>query len=137
MHPVEQPPAVEPVDDDFPLHLTTGRTAMQYQSGAQTRRVPELVAATPRAFVELHPHLAEQLGVLDGERVRVSTRRGQAWLRARVSDAIRADTVFVPFHWAGKQRANSLTSAALDPVSGMPSFKLCAARIDRVAEAVR
>ncbi|MFP5220345.1 MAG: molybdopterin oxidoreductase family protein [Actinomycetes bacterium] len=137
MVPVEQPPAVEPVDDQFPLHLTTGRVAMQYQSGAQTRRIAELAAAAPGAFVELHPHLAERLGVEDGERVQVSTRRGAAWLHARISDAIRADTVFVPFHWAGKQRANSLTSAALDPVSRMPSFKVCAARIDRVAEAVR
>jgi len=110
---------------------------MQYQSGAQTRRIAELAAAAPQAFVELHPHLAERLGVADGERVQVSTRRGTAWLQARVSDAIRADTVFVPFHWAGKQRANSLTSDALDPVSRMPSFKVCAARIDRVAEAVR
>ncbi|HWH29524.1 MAG TPA: molybdopterin-dependent oxidoreductase, partial [Mycobacteriales bacterium] len=137
MSPVEQRDAVEPVDDEYPLHLTTGRVAMQYQSGAQTRRIAELAAAAPQAFVELHPHLAERLGVADGERVRVSTRRGTAWLQARVSDAIRADTVFVPFHWAGKQRANSLTSDALDPVSRMPSFKVCAARIDRVAEAVR
>ena len=137
MSPVEQRDAVEPVDDEYPLHLTTGRVAMQYQSGAQTRRIAELAAAAPQAFVELHPHLAERLGVADGERVQVSTRRGTAWLQARVSDAIRADTVFVPFHWAGKQRANSLTSDALDPVSRMPSFKVCAARIDRVAEAVR
>ena len=70
--------------------------------------------------------------------MRVSTRRGDAFLRVRISDGIRPDTVFVPFHWAGKQRANSLTSRALDPVSRMPSFKVCAARIDRLhAEAAR
>ena len=137
MHAVDQPASLEPLDDDFPVHLTTGRVALQYQSGAQTRRVAELRDAAPRAFVELHPHLAEQLGVLDGERVRVSTRRGAAWLNARVTDTIRADTLFVPFHWAGKQRANSLTSDALDPISRMPAFKVCAARIDRLVEAVR
>lgn len=129
---VDQPEPTEPVDADFPLHLTTGRVAMQYQSGAQTRLVPALAEAAPSAFVEMHPHLAEQLGVTDGERVKVSTRRGQAWLRTRVSDGIRSDTVFVPFHWAGKQRANSLTDATLDPVSKMPGFKVCAARIDRL-----
>jgi assimilatory nitrate reductase catalytic subunit len=129
---VDQPEAAEPVDDEFPLHLTTGRVAMQYQSGAQTRLIPSLAAAAPRAFVELHPHLAEQLGVDDGERVRVSTRRGEAWLRTRVTDTVRADTVFVPFHWAGKQRVNSLTDDRLDPVSRMPAFKVCAARIDRL-----
>jgi assimilatory nitrate reductase catalytic subunit len=110
---------------------------MQYQSGAQTRRIAALDDAAPHAFVELHPHLAERLGVSDGERVKVSTRRGEAWLRTRLTDAIRADTVFVPFHWGGKQRANSLTDDRLDPVSKMPAFKVCAARIDRLVEAVR
>ncbi len=136
-HPVDQPAPAEPVDDAWPLHLTTGRVALQYQSGAQTRRVPALTDAAPHAFVEVHPRLAERLEVADGERVRVSTRRGEAYLRVRLSTAIREDTVFVPFHWAGKQRANSLTSRALDPVSRMPSFKVCAARLDRLAEGAR
>jgi len=135
---VDQPEPTEPVDEEFPLHLTTGRVALQYQSGAQTRRVAALEEAAPHAFVELHPFLAERLGVEDGERVRVSTRRGEAWLRARVTESIRPDTVFVPFHWAGKQRANSLTDPQLDPMSKMPSFKVCAARLDRlVSEAAR
>jgi assimilatory nitrate reductase catalytic subunit len=117
------------VSNAYPLRLTTGRVAMQYQSGAQTRRI----AALPGdAFVELHEDLAAQLGVLNGERVKVSTVRGEAWLTAKVTDAIRPDTVFVPFHWAGKKRANSLTGDWLDPISKMPAFKLCAARVDRV-----
>ncbi len=134
---VDQPLAAEPVCGDYPLHLTTGRVAMQYQSGAQTRRVKALADAAPRAFVEMHPHLAESLGVTEGERVRVSTRRGEAWLRTRITDTVRSDTVFVPFHWAGKQRANSRTDDRLDPVSKMPAFKVCAARVDRLVEAAR
>jgi assimilatory nitrate reductase catalytic subunit len=134
---VRQPASVEPVDEDFPLLLTTGRVTAQYQSGAQTRRIDALTDAAPAAFVELHPFLAERLEVADGERVRVSTRRGEALVRARLTDTIRQDTVFVPFHWAGRQRANLLTSDALDPVSRMPAFKVCAARIDRVAEVAR
>ena len=134
---VDQPEPAEPVTAGYPLHLTTGRVAMQYQSGAQTRRVKALSDAAPSAFVEMHPHLAEQLGVEDGERVRVSTRRGEAWLRTRITDTVRSDTVFVPFHWAGKQRANSLTDDRLDPVSKMPAFKVCAARVDRLVEAAR
>jgi assimilatory nitrate reductase catalytic subunit len=127
--PVDQPEEAEPVSDAYPLRLTTGRVAMQYQSGAQTRRI----AALPGdAFVELHEDLAAQLGVLNGERVKVSTVRGEAWLMAKVTDAIRPDTVFVPFHWAGKKRANSLTGDWLDPISKMPAFKACAARLDRV-----
>ena len=132
-----QPAQAEPVDEAFPLLLTTGRVAMQYQSGAQTRRIDVLNETAPHAFVELHPFLATRLGVADGERVRVSSRRGEALLRARVTDTIREDTVFVPFHWAGRQRGNLLTSDALDPTSRMPSFKVCAARVDRLAEAAR
>ncbi|MGI8537667.1 MAG: molybdopterin oxidoreductase family protein, partial [Mycobacteriales bacterium] len=135
--PVQQPAQAEPVSEAFPLLLTTGRVAAHYQSGAQTRRIDALVDTAPAAFVELHPFLAARLDVTDNERVRVSTPRGEAFLRARVSDTIRPDTVFVPFHWAGRQRANLLTSDALDPTSKMPAFKVCAARIDRVPEAVR
>jgi assimilatory nitrate reductase catalytic subunit len=134
---VEQPPTAEPVDADWPLVLTTGRVTAQYQSGAQTRRIDALNDAAPVPYVELHPYLAERLEVADGERVRVSTRRGAALLRTRVTDTLRPDTVFVPFHWAGKGRANLLTSDALDPTSRMPAFKACAARIDRLPEAVR
>ncbi|MEX2291955.1 MAG: molybdopterin oxidoreductase family protein [Mycobacteriales bacterium] len=135
--PVEQPDPVEPVDANWPLLLTTGRVAAHYQSGAQTRRIDALNHTTPAPFVEVHPFLAERLEVQDGERVRVSTRRGEAVVRARLTDTLRPDTVFVPFHWAGRGRANLLTSDALDPVSKMPSFKTCAARIDRLVEAAR
>jgi len=125
---VDQPDDVEPVSEAFPFRLTTGRVAMQYQSGAQTRRI----AALPgEAFVELHEDAAARLGIADGERVRVTTPRGTAFLAARVTDAIRPDTLFVPFHWAGRRRANTLTGDWLDPVSRMPQFKACAARVER------
>jgi assimilatory nitrate reductase catalytic subunit len=64
--------------------------------------------------------------------VRLVTRRGSAVFRARVTDEITPGTVFVPFHWAGRSGANSLTDARLDPVSGMPEFKACAVRLERV-----
>ncbi|MER7585064.1 molybdopterin oxidoreductase family protein [Kitasatospora sp. NPDC097691] len=124
-------PAGEEPDEEYPLFLTTGRVLSQYQSGAQTRRVGELNAAAPGPFVELHPRLAERLGIADGEPVAVTSRRGRAVAPARITDAIRPDTVFMPFHWAGAGRANSLTNPALDPVSRMPEFKLCAVRVER------
>ena len=65
-------------------------------------------------------------GVTDGAMVRVSSRRGAAVVRARLVESIRHDTVFIPFHWAGEGRANLLTNPALDPVSRMPEFKVCA-----------
>ncbi|WP_045863506.1 molybdopterin oxidoreductase family protein [Streptomyces sp. WMMB 714] len=126
-------PAAEETDAQYPLLLTTGRVLAQYQSGAQTRRVPELNSAAPGPFVELHPQLAGQLGVLDGDRVAVVSRRGRAVAPARVTRDIRPDTVFMPFHWHGEGRANTLTNPALDPASRMPEFKVCAVRLETAA----
>jgi assimilatory nitrate reductase catalytic subunit len=123
-----RPPAEEP-SADYPLHLTTGRVLAQYQSGAQTRRIAPLAAAAPHAFVEVHPELAEELSIVDGEPVRVVSRRGTAELPARVVDTIRPDTVFAPFHWPG---VNALTNDALDPTSRMPEFKVCAVRVEKL-----
>ncbi len=127
--PVTHRGTAEPTDDDYPLHLTTGRVLAQYQSGAQTRRIKELGDTGP--FVELHPMLASRLGIADAEPVAVSTRRGSMVAPAKVSTAIRPDTIFVPFHWVG---ANQLTNDALDPASRMPEFKVCAASITSVRE---
>lgn len=127
--PVEHRPPEEDIDREYPLYLTTGRVLAHYQSGAQTRRIPALNAVVPEVFVELHPDLAERLEVAPGERLRVVGRRGAAEGVARVNPAIRPDSVFMPFHWAG---ANLLTNPALDPVSGMPEFKVCAVRLERV-----
>jgi assimilatory nitrate reductase catalytic subunit len=131
MVPVEHRGPVERPCVDYPLHLTTGRVLAHYQSGAQTRRVPALVDAAPEAFVELHPDLAVRLGVDDGSTVRVTSRRGSAVAKVRVCGTIRRDTVFMPFHWAGAARANLLTNPALDPISRMPEFKVCAVRVDK------
>ncbi|MFI5801689.1 molybdopterin oxidoreductase family protein [Streptomyces sp. NPDC051561] len=128
---VSHRPAAEEPDADYPLHLTTGRVLAQYQSGAQTRRTPELNSAAPGPFVELHPRLAARLGVLEGELVAVTSRRGRATAPARVTGHIRPDTVFMPFHWAGEGRANSLTNPALDPTSRMPEFKTCAVKVEK------
>ncbi|MFM9369674.1 molybdopterin oxidoreductase family protein [Streptomyces sp. Da 82-17] len=129
--PVAHRAAAEEPDAEYPVLLTTGRVVAQYQSGAQTRRVAELNAAVPGPFVELHPQLAARIGVADGEAVRVVSRRGEATAPARVTRTIRPDTVFMPFHWPGEGRANSLTNPALDPVSRMPEFKVCAVRLER------
>ncbi|MGK5520809.1 molybdopterin oxidoreductase family protein [Micromonospora sp. URMC 107] len=131
-HAVEHRPAAEEVCAEYPLHFTTGRVLAQYQSGTQTRRVAALRRAAPDAFVELHPDLAGRLGIGDGEPVRVVSRRGELRAPARLSTAIRPDTVFAPFHWGGAARANSVTNDAVDPVSGMPEFKICAVRLERV-----
>jgi assimilatory nitrate reductase catalytic subunit len=126
--PVHHRPAAEEVDEDYPVYLSTGRVLAHYQSGAQTRRIAPLVKAAPEPYVELHPDLAEQLDISAGDVVRVTSKRGEAKAVARISDAIRRDTVFMPFHWEG---ANRLTNPALDPTSRMPEFKVCAVRVER------
>ncbi|MCX4630006.1 molybdopterin oxidoreductase family protein [Streptomyces sp. NBC_01443] len=132
--PVSHRDAAEIPDAEYPVLLTTGRVVAQYQSGAQTRRVDELNAAAPGAFVELHPRLASRIGVVDGAPLAVVSRRGRAVAPARITDTIRADTVFMPFHWPGEGRANSLTNPALDPISRMPEFKVCAVRVEPAQE---
>ncbi|WP_374983251.1 molybdopterin oxidoreductase family protein [Streptomyces fradiae] len=128
--PVTHRAAAEETDAEYPVVLTTGRVVSQYQSGAQTRRVAELNAAAPGPFVELHPRLAERVGVAEGDPVAVVSRRGRAVAPARITAGIRPDTVFMPFHWPGEGRANTLTNPALDPTSRMPEFKVCAVRLE-------
>jgi len=129
--PVRHRAVAEETDAEYPIYLTTGRVLAHYQSGAQTRLIDALVKASPDAFVEMAPDLAIRLGLADGELVRVVSRRGTATGRATVTEAIRPDTVFMPFHWGGDGRANSLTNPALDPTSKMPEFKVCAVRLEK------
>jgi len=124
---VEHRPAAEEPCADYPLYLTTGRVLTQYQSGAQTRRIARLPGS---AFIELHPDLAQRLGISPDQVVRLTSRRGSVEAPARITETIRPDTVFMPFHFAGTQRANSLTGDALDPTSRMPEFKVCAVRLE-------
>ena len=132
-HAIEHRGPAEPPCNEFPLILTTGRVMGHYQSGAQTRRIPELAAAEPAAFAEMHPDTARQHGVQAGDTVDLTTRRGSARMAARLTRDIRRDTIFVPFHWGGEGSANRLTIAALDPVSRIPEYKACAVRMDRAA----
>ncbi|AOS62671.1 molybdopterin oxidoreductase family protein [Actinoalloteichus hymeniacidonis] len=128
--PVDHRGAAEPTDAEFPLVLTTGRVLAQYQSGAQTRLIPELNAAAGEAHVEVHPDTATRAGLSDGMLARVRSRRGEMLARVRCIASMQLDVVFLPFHFAETQRANLLTNPVLDPVSRMPDFKVCAARLD-------
>ena len=101
-HAVPYREPAEVVDDDYPIWLTTGRVVSQYLSGTQTRRIGGLVAQYPAPLCEMHPRLAAQLGVVDGDLVTVSSRRGSMTLPAHVVNTIRPDTVFIPYHWAGE-----------------------------------
>jgi len=127
---------VEAHDAAFPLTLTTGRVREHYLSGTQTRRVARLLAAVPDPIVELHPTLAARFGIADGDRVRITSRRGSVDLAAKLSNDIRAETLFASFHWGGTQTLNDLTDTAVDPISAMPGFKSAAVRIAKISTTV-
>jgi assimilatory nitrate reductase catalytic subunit len=130
--PVDHSGPAEPPDAEFPLQATTGRVLAHYQSGAQTRLVPELVAAVPDVFVEVHPDTARRAGLADGDLAAVASRRGEVRARVRCVPSLRPDLVFLPFHFPGAGRANLVTNPALDPASRMPEFKVCAVRLSTV-----
>jgi assimilatory nitrate reductase catalytic subunit len=127
--PVEWRPAAEEPDEEYPVVLTTGRVVAHYLSGTQTRRIGGLVDQTPQPYCEMHPRLAEKLGVADGDFVRVESRRGAVVVRAMVVKTIRPDTVFIPYHWPLDRSANLATVWAIDPVSQIPEYKICAVRV--------
>jgi assimilatory nitrate reductase catalytic subunit len=127
--PVDHVEAAELPDEAYPLRATTGRVLAHYQSGAQTRHVAELTAVEPEAFVEVHPDTAARAGLASGAWAQVTSRRGTVRARVRCVPTLRPDTVFLPFHFAADGAANLLTNPALDPVSRMPEFKVCAVRL--------
>ena len=87
-----------------------------------------LVDAQPEPRVQVHPRLAARLGIAEGGALLLESRRGQVIFKTSVTADVRPDTLFAPFHWGGKAAANILTMPALDPVSRMPEFKVCAVR---------
>lgn len=130
--PVDHRGPAEPPDAEYPVQLTTGRVMQHYQSGAQTRNVPELLAAVPDVYLEVHPDTAARAGLADGALAAVVSRRGRMEARVRCVASMRIDLVFLPFHFPGTGRANLLTNPALDPTSRMPEFKVCAVRLEPV-----
>ncbi len=124
-------PPAEEVDDEYPIILTTGRVVSQFLSGTQTRRIGPLVDQYPEPRIELHPQLAQKLGINDGDWATVESRRGAVTLKAQIVRTIRPDVVFVPYHWAGRKSINRLTIAAQDPISKIPEYKVCAVRLKK------
>ncbi len=126
-------PPTEDTDAEFPVILTTGRVISHFLSGTQTRRIGPLVSQYPEPRVELHPKLAEKLGLKNDDWTVIESRRGKIVLRAHVVATIRPDTVFIPYHWPGDRSANRLTIAAQDPISKIPEYKVCAVRLRKAA----
>jgi formate dehydrogenase alpha subunit len=128
--PVRYTPPAEEISAGFPLVLTTGRVAVHHNAGSMTRRSPSLMERAPELFVEIHPTDAAQLGITEGETVAVTTARGNATAKARITDKVRSGAAFMPFHFSG---TNQLTMDALDAEAKIPEFKVAASSIGKVS----
>jgi len=128
--PLKYKPSMELPDDDYPLILTTGRSLLHFHTGTMTRKVKGLNILRSEELVEINPRDASALGIADGERVRVVSRRGAVVAKVRVTDASPVGVVFMTFHFA-ESPTNQLTNPALDPVAKIPEFKVCAVRIEK------
>lgn len=120
----------EPVDKDFPFVLTTGRVLEHWHTATMTMKAPELRRAQPEAFVEINPVDAEKMNIKTGDMIKLTSRRGEVTVRARVIDTVRPGLVFVPMHfYEDNELINRVTIDAYDPVSRQPEFKVCAVKV--------
>jgi len=129
--PLEYKPPKELPDDEYPLILTTGRSLFHWHTGTVSRKVAGLNEFMGEGLVEISPADAKALGISDGETVKVSSRRGEITAKARVTGVSQPGVVFMTFHFA-ESPANMLTNPALDPVSKIPEYKVCAVRIEKL-----
>jgi formate dehydrogenase alpha subunit len=129
--PLEYKPPKELPDEQYPLVLTTGRSLYHFHTGTMTRKVEGLNVLRREGEVEINPTDASKLGVRDGEKVKVISRRGEVVAKSKVTEASPVGVVFMTFHFA-ESPANMLTNPAIDPVAKIPEYKVCAVRIERV-----
>jgi formate dehydrogenase major subunit len=131
-HAIDYIEPAEMTDDEYPLYLTTGRLLYQYHTGTMTMKTDGLNEIAPDAFVEISPQDAHKFKVEEGSRVNIDSRRGTIQARIKISRKAVSGTVFIPFHYA-VAAANRLTNAALDPISGIPEYKVCAVKMSKAA----
>lgn len=117
-------------DAEYPLLLTTGRVLCQYNACAMTGRTEGIAQIDGSSFIEVNTSDAEAIGIVDGDRVRVSSRRGSIESTARVSEKTSPGEVWMPFHFQDGN-SNWLTNAALDRISKAPEYKVCAVKVER------
>ena len=129
--PVEHVPPAELPDDDYPMILSTGRVLYHWHGGEMTRRAKGLLEIYSKPLIEVNADDAERLGLNGNKRVRVSSRRGSIEAEAWVTDRVPPGMVYANFHFP-EASANVLTLAALDPVSKIPEYKICAVKVEPV-----
>lgn len=133
--PVEFLPPAELPNDEYPFFMNTGRQLYHWHTGTMTRRAVGLDSREPTPTVEISPVDAAELGIADGDPVRITSRRNSIVLAARISPRVGRRQVFIPMHYR-EAAANLLTNASkLDPYAGIPEFKVSAVRVEPVSVA--
>jgi formate dehydrogenase major subunit/formate dehydrogenase alpha subunit len=129
--PIEHVPPAELPNDEYPMLLSTGRVLYHWHGGEMSRRAQGLLEIYPKPLIEVNMDDAERLGLNGNRRVRVTSRRGHIEAEAIVTDRVPPGMVYANFHFP-EASANELTIAALDPVSKIPEFKVCAVKVEMV-----
>ena len=127
-HAIDFIAPAEQADEEYPMYLTTGRLLYQYHTGTMTMKSEGLNERAPECFVEISHQDAVKFDLEDGSLINIASRRGDIDARINISEKAVEGTVFIPFHYAAAA-ANRLTNAALDPVSGIPEYKVCAVKL--------
>jgi formate dehydrogenase (NADP+) alpha subunit len=131
--PLEYRPSAELADYEYPLILTTGRSLYQYHTGTMTRMVKGLNILHGHEVVEINPQDASDLGVVDGDGVRVISRRGEVKALAKSTETIPRGLVSMTFHFP-ETPTNLLTNPAVDSIANTPELKVCAVRVEKIGK---
>jgi predicted molibdopterin-dependent oxidoreductase YjgC len=119
-------------DNEYNFALSTGRIYWHWHTGTMTRRTSTLDREVPAGYVEINPNDAEKLKIKQGNRVKISSRRGQIETNALVTEKVKEGSVFIPFHFR-EAAANVLTNPAVDPIAKIPEYKICAVKIEKMS----
>jgi len=128
---VDWTPPAEVPDKEYPLVLSTGRRLFHYHTRTQTGRAAGLNEILGEETADLSPQDAEALGIVDGEMIRVKSRRGEVKVKAKVTDRMPKGIVWMAFHFR-EACANWLTNPAFDPVTQTAEYKACAVAIEKL-----
>ena len=129
-HAVDYRPPAEVVDEDYPFWMTTGRVYAHYHTGTMTRNSANLDFEVAEGFLEINPADADALGIRDGHKIKMSSRRGEIETKIMVTDRVEKGVVFMPFHFE-EANVNKLTNPAFDPVAKIPELKVCAVKLEK------
>ena len=128
--PVDHDPPVDKLSDDFPIRLTTGRRLDSYNTGVQSGGFTSPLRRGES--LDISPEDADRLSLADGERVRITSRRGQIEAPVRIDPSLRPGLTFMTLHFQDEVQTNILTIDATDPKSGTAEFKATAIRIEKL-----